>query len=82
MEYTVYEVCAERKVISLDIDGVPYEDYERVFDDLFSSKVNAIRKSQQLFDRREADWVVVTRVSITEKGMRRGKKSIYRKFRR
>ncbi len=82
MEFTIYRVHAERKVTSWDIDNIPYDDYEEVLNDLFSSKLEAIRKAQQLFDRGKADWVRVSKMIVAEKGVRIVNKKIYNKFRK
>ena len=77
MEYKVYQVIADRIEYKPDMDGIYYESYEDFFNDLFPSRVSAIRKAQKLASRFDC-YVRVLLVKITERGKERGQ-IVYRK---
>lgn len=78
MDYTVYRILASNEVQVPDMDGVLYGKDELVFNDMFSSKTNAIAKAQELFAD-GVDWVRVIEVVITENGATR-KGRIFNKY--
>lgn len=80
MEYIVYKVTAEYETEVLGDDGIFQKRFEKCFEDLFSSKCKAIAKAQKLFSKRTADYVVVRKVLITERGAK-AKGRVYTKFR-
>lgn len=84
MEYTVYTVLADRGCIEYDSDRIPYDSGERFFEDMFASKKEAIRKAQRIIAKQPLnDYVSFKHVrvisqSITDKGMSKKGKLIYR----
>lgn len=75
---TIYEVLAHDIVEYPDMDCVMQSRYEEVYDNMFTSRVNAIAKAQSLFAKKEADWVRVIELTVGEHGIEE-RKRIYNK---
>ena len=78
MECKVYKVVAEHEVELPDMDGIYYKDFEKFFEDMYSSKVYAIRKAQKLASKHVC-YVRVSEIVISVNGVI-GNRVVYRKF--
>lgn len=79
MEYKVYKTVVSVTYQDVDIDRCPIEVDKIVYENLFSSKKEAIRQAQKQFAKRKiTTWSVVYRMTIGDKGILRGQsKRIY-----
>lgn len=67
-KYKVYNVVAEWEVELPDMDGIYHMEFEKFFDDIFSSKVSAIKKAHELASKYVC-YVRVIEAIISEKGL-------------
>ena len=84
MEITLYRVIAEREVEEWDADRVPYITSERFLDDLYPTKIDAIRVAQKTHSKRIC-YVRVLRIVIGKRGEQSSKlvyKKLYQKLRK
>ena len=78
MDKMVYKVEAKYIIDKVDEDMCSYQDWETFFDDMFPTKVSAIRKAQKIRSKCNC-YVEVTRLSVTEQGLK-DRKLIYKLY--
>ena len=68
VKYKVYNVVAEQETELPDMDGIYHMEFEKFFDDMFSSKESAINKAHELASKYVC-YVRVIEAIISEKGL-------------
>lgn len=76
---TIYKVLATETIEHPDMDGVMQSYNEEIYDNMFTSRVNAIAKAQSLFAKKDAHWVGVIKLTIGNRGIEE-RKRVYNKY--
>ena len=85
MEYKVFYVKVQITHEDVDIDRCPCWSTKVIFEDTFASRIEAIRMAQKKLDRQPVNgyvtdvWAAVWSQTITDKGLKAGKR-IYNKY--
>lgn len=78
MDIKIYRVVAQYPVDEVDGDMCSYQTWETFFNDMFPTRVSAIRKAQKIHSKCNC-YVEVTRLSVTEQGLK-DRKLIYKLY--